>query len=330
MQNTQNNTAIWPAHLNTLQADEQVDIYKNIIDDIKHFLEYENIPLSNDTLNIVQTLYIPFANWLITQRQDKTLVVGINGSQGSGKTTLNKILRIILEQSFKQTVVSFSIDDLYKTKQQRRELADNIHPLLLTRGVPGTHDTKLGISIFEQLIHKTQSHCDIPVFDKASDEQLPIKQWNTVKSHCDIILFEGWCVGSSPQLSSELDSPVNSLEAQEDKDGRWRAYINRQLQTAYAELFSFIDIQLMLKIPDFSMVFEWRRLQESKLAARLAEHPSALSPKVMNDNEIKRFIMHFERITRHTLKEMPARCNVVFELGNQHQIDKVIANRLKP
>ena len=317
------NNAAWPSFLNTLNPHEQHKIFKNILPNIKHLLLDEKIPLSNNILNTIQKLYIPFAHWLVTQPHKKPLVVGISGSQGSGKSTLNIILSLILEQCFQQKVVSFSIDDLYKTQQQRHELADKIHPLLLTRGVPGTHNVDLGISLFKQLTQPTSSHCQIPVFDKTSDNPLPTSQWTSVNTDCDIILFEGWCVGATAQTENELIPAINSLEENEDKTGCWRRYVNRQLQTTYAELFAFIDIQLLLKIPDFNKVLEWRGLQEKKLIDKNKKNMH----QMMNEAEIKHFIMHFERLTKHMLNKMPEHGDVIFELDTQQQTCNVITNR---
>jgi len=323
MQNAKHNTAAWPLHLNALDASEQVTLFKKIAPTIANFLNNEKIPFSDDLLKTVENLYLPFAKWLTIQHKDKALVVGINGAQGAGKTTLSTVLRIILEKCFKQKVVSFSIDDLYKTQQQRLELAEKIHPLFVTRGVPGTHDVRQGIAILKQLTEQTSTSCQIPVFDKAKDNPLPTSKWTAVSTNCDIILFEGWCVGAKPQTDNELKQAINSLEKYEDKEAVWRHHINQQLQTSYAELFDFIDIQLLLKIPCFDKVLEWRTLQEKKLA----NSRTKANFRIMNDEQIRRFIMHFERITTHVLNEMPNRADIIFELNSHHQISNVTTKR---
>ncbi|HED33874.1 MAG TPA: hypothetical protein ENJ08_06605 [Gammaproteobacteria bacterium] len=258
---------------------------------------------------------------LASKQKNRSLIVGINGSQGAGKSTLTKIVSHILEQGFNKNIISFSIDDLYKSQKQRTRLAETVHPLLCTRGVPGTHNVDLGISIFKQLLNKKSTENKIPVFDKSTDDCLPESQWQKVNNNCDIVLFEGWCVGSIAQSKEQLKSPINELENKQDSDARWRSFVNQQLDGPYAELFSFIDLLIMLEIPDFSNVYEWRKLQEQKLSD--STHATK-NTAIMTDRELKQFIMHFERITRHTLKEMPDRCDILLQLDNSHSVRKVV------
>lgn len=291
----------------------------NILPQLEFLLASEKIPLQQFSQSQLESLYIPFAHWLASQHDNRPLVIGINGAQGAGKTTFCKVTGLLLEQLFNKNVVSFSIDDLYKSQQQRQALADQIHPLFKTRGVPGTHNIEQGIKILKQLGDQNITDCLIPVFDKAADNPLPQAQWKPVKSHCDIILFEGWCVGSCAQTAEQLKYPINQLEEEEDGEGIWRNHVNRQLQNSYAELFSMIDIMAMLKIPDFNKVYEWRKLQEQKLKRSRTRKID----NTMNDHDIKHFIMHFERITRHNLEDMPERSDIVFHLNNNHQIQSV-------
>ncbi len=283
-------------------------------------LAKEKIPLNPSHIDSLATLYIPLSAMLASKQKDTTLIIGINGSQGAGKTTLTKILSIVLKLGFHKTVTHFSIDDLYKSREQRKLLSETIHPLLATRGVPGTHDTDLGISIFEQLLNKKQTKCLIPAFDKSIDERLPEAQWQYIDGHCDIVLFEGWCVGSVAQNENQLKAPINKLEKSQDSDARWRHFVNKQLNGSYAKLFSFIDILIMLEIPDFDNVYKWRKLQEQKLRNSTNSTRSTL----MTDSKLKQFIMHFERITRHTLEEMPDRCDILLQLDNKHHVKKII------
>jgi D-glycerate 3-kinase len=258
--------------------------------------------------------------WLANKHSDIPIVVGINGAQGSGKSTLSKILKSLLTHGFGKSVVHLSIDDLYLSQQRRQKLANEIHPLLEVRGVPGTHDVELGKKILSALVNKKSKFpVVIPVFDKAQDDLLPKSEWLAVDASPDIILFEGWCVGSRAQKQSELKRDVNELEKSKDREGIWRNYVNDQLAGPYQDLFGFIDYQLMLKVPDMESVFEWRALQEKRLEEHCTQE-NILNANVMSESEIAQFIMHYERITRASLEEMPDRADILLELNKQHQV----------
>jgi len=259
-------------------------------------------------------LYLPLAAWLNQQRQQgKPLLVGLNGSQGSGKSTLCNLLKWILEAAFECTTCIISIDDLYLTKAARQQLGQDVHPLLATRGVPGTHDIPLGLKLLKNLKSGDEpQEIEIPRFNKAIDDRLPEDAWDGLTTPVDLILFEGWCVGATPQSDADLDIPINDLEEKEDPDGRWRSYVNDQLKGPYKELFSLIDLQLMLKIPDWQMVYHWRKKQEQQLAAK---HSGS---GLMGEAALQRFIMHYERLTKHQLAALPEKADLVMQL-NQHQ-----------
>ena len=313
----------WPDSLAGLDKDELQLLADGLLPVFKSLLAQEKIPEDEAFIESLKCLYIPLCAWLVRQQKDKALIVGINGSQGSGKSTLSRILAAILELGFNKKIVSFSIDDLYLSRDQRTKLAEEVHPLLKTRGVPGTHDVALGISILNQLIQGNGSKLLIPMFDKSIDDRIPESSWTRVSTDCDIVIFEGWCVGSVAEDQQALQLPVNELEKLEDTDAVWRNFVNHQLQSDYADWFSLIDILVMLKIPDFKKVYEWRKLQEQKLKASLVDNQT-VTDKTMSETEIERFIMHYERISRHTLNEMPARADVVIALGDNHRVSNVI------
>ena len=316
----------WPTQLSEQEAISLASLSESLLPGFKQLLAEEKISNSDAFEHIHQHVYLPFCHWLVQQQDQQPLIIGINGSQGSGKSTLTRILKYLLESGFNKKVAYLSIDDLYKTRAQRQQLAATIHPLLQTRGVPGTHDTELGINILTQLKSKKTESVSIPVFDKAIDDRLDESEWQQHHGECDFILFEGWCVGTVAENDQALKQAVNTLEQSEDKDASWRQYVNQQLKDDYASLFSHIDIQLLLKIPDFSKVYEWRQLQEQKLATKTQQHaPTDKKHDIMDQQQVKRFIMHYERLTRHTLDEMPERCDVIFELGDDHMIKTVRA-----
>lgn len=277
----------------------------------------------------LQQIYLPLAAKIEERFKQfgKTLVVGVNGAQGSGKSTLCTLLEMVLREGFDLSTVSISIDDLYKTRVERRRLSESIHPLLQTRGVPGTHDTVLGGRILSELRQPTAGGTvRLPVFDKAIDDRLPEEQSRIVTTPVDVVLFEGWCVGAHPQPESALMAPVNDLETNEDRDCFWRRYVNQHLATSYADLFSHLDLLIMLKIPSFDCVYEWRSLQERKLANNASDRPVS---HIMDDKALRRFIMHYERLTRFILEDMPQRADIVLTLNREHLIDGLEYNRTR-
>ncbi|MCW8964975.1 MAG: hypothetical protein OQL16_14350 [Gammaproteobacteria bacterium] len=269
----------------------------------------------------IRPLYLPMAAWIAEQQHDGLpLLLGINGAQGSGKSTLTDLLEILL-QVYGKRAVSLSIDDLYLPRHSRQQLAETVHPLLATRGVPGTHDMPLATQVFDALLQR--DHADtvlIPRFDKSIDDRLPMDSWLRVDGPVDIVLFEGWCVGARAQLPGELTSPVNELESSEDGAGVWRSYVNDQLAGDYQQLFGRLDKLIMLKVPSMEQVYEWRGLQESKLRDVSANDAAG----VMKPAGLRRFIMHFERLTRYQLAEMPQRADVLMPLNKDHQVADVM------
>lgn len=241
---------------------------------------------------------------MLQQCARSPLVFGICGAQGSGKSTLATNLASLCEAEGISTAV-LSIDDLYLTRAEREVLARNVHPLLRTRGVPGTHDVALGLTLLEDLDHGRSAL--LPRFDKARDDRSPRERWDLAVPGIELLIFEGWCVGARPEPEAALAESVNALERDEDAEGIWRAFVNRALASDYQQLFARIDILMLLAAPSFAVVREWRIEQEMDL--RVRESPDAMG--VMCDSEVTRFIQHYERLTRHILTEMPARANLV-------------------
>lgn len=273
-------------------------------DPIAELIRAERLPA--DYRAVVEDFWRPMAEEIAHQTETKRpLVIGINGAQGSGKTTLCRFLEPLLAERGLKAVM-LSLDDLYLSRAERAEAAADHHPLFATRGVPGTHDVERGMAILDRLL--AGKSAEMPVFDKAQDEPSP--ETRHVKDPVDIVLFEGWCVGATPQSAAELREPVNDLEREEDPDGIWRPEVNRRLATDYAELFARIGLLVVLKVPDFASVREHRRVQEKRLG---------WGPAVMDDAALDRFLDHYQRLTEHMFREMPARADILVEIGGNQR-----------
>lgn len=269
---------------------------------VERLIEGEQLP--PDYRGVVDRCWRPLSEDIAERYAGTPLIVGINGAQGSGKSTLCKFLEVLMVEH-NQRAVTLSLDDLYLTRAERQELSKYDHPLFATRGVPGTHDVALGEAILDAL--KQGRAATGPRFDKAADDRAPE---SAVLEPAEVILFEGWCVGAAPQPAAALREPINRLEAEEDADGTWRREVNRRLATDYAELFGRIDLLVMLEVESFEAVRVNRRVQEHKLARA---HPDGAA--IMDEAALDRFLMHYERLTRWQLEEMPARADVVIPIG---------------
>jgi D-glycerate 3-kinase len=272
------------------------------------FLRQERLP--PEYRRTIAAIHVPLAARIGRRSAEsggRVLTVGLCGPQGSGKSTLARSLGTLLETAGVPTAI-LALDDLYLTRDERSALARRVHPLLQTRGVPGTHDVSLGRDVLGGL--RERAPVAIPSFDKSRDDRRPRERWPVVRSPVQVVLFEGWCVGARPQSAAALADPINELERTEDPEGLWRRYVNDQLAGPYGPLFAAIDLLVLLEVPDFDDVFGWRLEQERKLEARVLAEGGDLS-RVMSAAQVRRFIGHYERLTRHIQQEMPARAAIV-------------------
>jgi len=271
---------------------------------LEGFLAQETLPASfGETVSLVCAPLAARATEL-RRALGPGVVVGLCGAQGSGKSTVAAAtVRLLAMQGL--SAAALSLDDVYLTREARRRLAAQAHPLLATRGVPGTHEIGLALEVLDRL--REPGEVALPAFDKAVDDRKPREAWRRVAGPVDVVLLEGWCVGARPQRQAALASPVNALEAEADPQAVWRGYVNAQLAGPYRALFARLDLLALLRAPSFEVVLGWRIEQERKLIARTG--------RGMEDAEVARFIACYERLTRWILDEMPARADLVFPLG---------------
>lgn len=287
---------------------------------IEQEIQVRDLPVN--FMATVERWYLPLAQQLANLKANKSgsIMISFNGAQGSGKSTMTAFLRLILKHQFQLNTLEVSIDDFYLTRSQRETLSRTVHPLLVTRGVPGTHDVELALQTFTCLMHaEPENPCYVPVFDKSVDDRRPQKEWLRVDERVDIILFEGWCNHAPVQDEIVLKQPVNELERDEDEQAVWRSYVNKQLRHYHEKLFELADFLVFLRVPSFEKVYEWRGLQEAKLASSEGEEKKGL----MTATQLKRFIQHYERITRACLDGLPASADVVVQLNDKHLIESM-------
>jgi len=291
--------------------------------EMRDFLSEHRLP--PEFRNIAERYYLPLAEQLPDYRAGKkTLYLGINGAQGTGKSTLADFLRVATTALFDWTVAVLSIDDFYFTRPEREALADEVHPLLRVRGVPGTHDIDMLRRCVERL-HAADRGDEVPLprFDKAIDDRADESTWPIVSGPVDLVILEGWCVGTRGQREDELKQPINQLERDEDANGTWRHFINAQLESDYAEIFAQLDRLVFLQAPSFDAILRWRLEQEEKLAATSLQDASGL----MNKEQVVRFIQFFERLTRANLATLSDVADIVFSLDETHAVSSATSDR---
>ena len=270
---------------------------------------------------MIKSFLIPVSFWISKKvNKKKPLIIGLAGGQGSGKTTFSSILTLILQKYFKLNVFKVSIDDFYKTRKGRKLLSKNKHPLLMTRGVPGTHDIDLILSFFKKIKNKNFKSLIVPIFDKAIDDRCSKSLWQKIKTKPDVVIFEGWCVGARAQSSSQLKKPINSLEKVYDQGAKWRAHVNNQLKNKYKTLFNQLDGLLYLKAKNFNLLRKWRLKQERKLWIQTRKKKNL---KIMGSRDISKFMQTYQRITQQMFKDAIKSSSIIMNLNNNHQIEKI-------
>jgi len=281
---------------------------------LSDFLDSHRLPTA--WIGSAQRWFNPLADQLATQirRAATPLIIGINGSQGSGKSTLGDYLVWCLNTRHQLAGISLSLDDFYLTHNERSQLASDVHPLLATRGVPGTHDLALAHDTLDALCADS-GECTLPRFDKAIDDRSPNPEW--IRLPVRFIILEGWCLGIPAQAEKQLESAVNTLERDEDPEGIWRHYVNSALNSDYPKLFNRVNQWVMLQAPSFDCVFNWRLEQEQKLEQTM---PDTHHKRSMNSQQIARFIQHYQRLTEQALATLPHQVQHLFILNEQRQV----------
>ena len=271
---------------------------------------------------MIKSFLIPLCYWISNNTdKKKPYLVGLAGGQGTGKTTTSSLIRIILTKFFKLKVFKISIDDFYKTRKERLNLSKRIHPLLLVRGVPGTHDINMMLNFFKKIKSKKFKRLKLPTFNKAIDDRFNKKYWYNLKNKPDVVIFEGWCVGAKSEKPTTLKKTINSMEKMKDQKQIWRKYVNQQLKSKYKNLYSQLNCLIFLKAKNFSLLQKWRLKQERKL---LLNNKRNSKLKIMNREDVLSFMQTYQRITQNMFKNMPKYASIIINLNSNHQIKSAV------
>lgn len=286
------------------------------MDTISQFTKEQS--LNDEFKDTASSYFIPLAE-LIKAKQFNfkvPLFVGVNGCQGSGKSTLAAFIAKYLSESYQLKVVVLSLDDFYLDQASRKNLSQSVHPLLKTRGVPGTHD----ITLLAKVLADLKRHCgttNLPRFSKVIDNPINAEQ---VSLPVDIVLMEGWCWGVDSQSAQQLSVDANALEKAADPNKTWREYVNQQVILNYQPLYEMMNFWVFLQAPSFDCVFQWRLEQENKL---LKANKNNTNNEMFSAEQVKNFIQLFQRLTEHALQTMAKKSDVVLQLGSQRNIVQV-------
>ena len=234
----------------------------------------------------------------------------IAGSQGSGKSSLSKLIKLYLEKFCYKSVVIISMDDFYLSKSQRAQLSKNIHPLFLTRGVPGTHDLELMNKKIKQILNK-EFPIYLPIFDKVSDSR---KRTYKKILKADVVIFEGWCAGSQPVDQNYLQKNFNNLEKHKDKNFIWRNSYNKYLNE-YQKLFSQFNFFIYFQFNQWDHVLNWKYKQELELRDKKKD----LGLK----KYLREFIQYYEKVSKWMHLKVPKYCNILIKLDAHQKIKSI-------
>ena len=304
-----------------------INCYRKVNNECFKFIKSQETPKEKfkNKEKMIKSFLIPISFWIAKKaKKNKPCIVGLSGGQGSGKTTISSIISIILRKYFKLNVFIISIDDFYKTRKERFLLSKRIHPFLMTRGVPGTHDINMMLDFFKRVKGKKFRSLKLPKFNKAIDERYNKKLWYSLKKRPDVIIFEGWCVGAKPEKNNTLKKSVNSMEKLKDTKLTWRRYVNEQLKTKYKQLYDQLNCLLYIKSSNFTLLKKWRIKQEKKLRLK---NKRSNKFKIMSDEEVINFMQTYQRVTQNMFKYVPKYASIILNLNSNHQIKSVIYNK---
>ena len=299
------------------------ECYKKVSKDCFKFIKSQETPKDKfkNKEKMIRSFLVPISFWIATKAsKKKPYILGLAGGQGTGKTTISSIISIILRKYFKLNVFTISIDDFYKTRKERLLLSQKIHPSLMIRGVPGTHDINIMLNFFKRVKSKKFRKLKLPKFNKAIDDRYKKKLWYSISKRPDIIIFEGWCVGARAEKNSTLKKAINSLEKIDDKKLTWRKFVNHQLKSKYKKLYSKLNCLLFLKANNFSLLQQWRLKQEKKLWLK---NKKSNNNKIMNKKDVIKFMQTYQRVTQNMFKDAPKYASIILNLNSNHQIKSI-------
>ncbi len=277
-------------------------------------IEIHNTYKKKYSKKYIEDKLVPIIKYICSSKSKKFL---FGGSQGIGKSSFINIISKAIEKFYNKKILLLSLDNYYLSKKQRLILSKKIHKLLITRGVPGTHNIEKLVKNINQF-SKGKYPITTPIFDKLIDDTS--KSTKITKTKCDILFLEGWCCGSSGIPKEILHKNINDLEKIRDTKYQWRNFYNNKLKFEYKKLFKLFDELIFLKTSSFDNVFKWRLKQEKTNQSKNKKL------KRMTPNEIKVFIQHYEKISKWMMKDLNKKAQIVIKFEKNHKISSINFN----
>jgi D-glycerate 3-kinase len=232
-------------------------------------------------------------------KNNAPLFIGISGSQGSGKTTLNReLVKTLKSEPYNLSIVNISLDDLYLTNKEQNEVAEANagNELLKYRGSPGTHDVELGEKIFKQL-KNLESNILIPTYNKAlkngRGDRSPESEWQNVSPPFDIVIFEGWMVGFKSLSDDVITELLPKTKYAKKYPLKHILTINSNLKKMENLWYPFFDVFVHLYNNELENVYHWRLEQEEELRKR-ENNPNAGLTKEQVFDFVDRYMPSYE------------------------------------
>ncbi|KAL2158628.1 hypothetical protein VTH06DRAFT_4110 [Thermothelomyces fergusii] len=234
----------------------------------------------------------------------RPFIVGLNGVQGVGKTTLVRALAETLQEREGLPTLVVSIDDFYLTHADQLALAA-AHPdnaLVQHRGEPGTHDIPL-LSAFLAALEAGAHPIPIPQYDKSAfsgqGDRAPPSTWPSTSAARPprVLILEGWCVGFRPLAGAALAGRWAASSSSASSAGGGGQPPSRTLHRHKLEHLQFVNDRLAdydrvvnrsldafvhLDAEDTAYVYAWRAEQEAQLRREKGSG--------MSDEQVARFV----------------------------------------
>ena len=289
--------------------------FKSVQDQVKKLTN--GVVINSTTF---EEFYLPLIAKYVRDQSIKTgpYIIGFQGCQGIGKTTLTSLIEQVLEAlNFK--VVRCSIDDYYSSYTDRLSLAEHHrdNPFYqISRGMPGTHRSVELLRMIEDA--RRGVRLEIPNFDKSLHNGSGdiLDQVTVVEGRQDFIILEGWCVNLPPCDPDEFLSSVNRSDYVRevfealDPEQKYFQVVLEYLKE-YEKIWTLFDNKTLMLGKEITWIASWRIEQEQRM--------KSVKGVGMSDEQIQEFIKPYIPFTwLYYDQEMNVSADCMLSIGQDH------------